>query len=326
MLYRGGLWLVVGIVVSLAFLLSTQANTTDAIPTAPPLNTNSTKTTNSIVAKGQYIAQAAGCSICHTDRKHKGKPFAGGRPLHTPFGTFYSPNITPDKSTGIGNWTEQDFTRALHQGVRPDGSHFYPVFPYTSYTKLTDDDVHALWAYLGSLTPVQQRNKSHDLKWYAPPRFVVWFWKLLYFTPGRYKENPQHSASWNRGAYLATAASHCDECHTPRNILGAIKQNLLYAGADVKAENFVAPNITPASKTGIGDWDNDDLVTYLQTGLDPDGDTAGSIMAEFIDQGFSHLRKEDLQSIAEFISSLPPIEHSLRKKQKQAPRKKPEWE
>lgn len=291
-----------------------------------PIHAEAETTAPAIIAQGKYLTRAAGCAVCHTDREHHGAAFAGGRALRTPFGTFYAPNITPDKQSGIGNWSEQDFLHALHEGIRPDGSNLYPVFPYTSYTQLRDEDVRAIWAYLRSLPPVHQTNKAHRLKWYAPPRFMIWFWKKLYFAPGRYQNNPQRSSLWNRGAYLASAASHCAECHTPRNFLGAEKQNLRYAGAENPQEDFVAPNITPAARTGIGDWSTDDLVEYLQTGLAPDGDTAGSVMAECIDNGLSHLSKSDLQAIAEFIKSLPPIEHSLRKKTKSAPHKKEEWE
>jgi mono/diheme cytochrome c family protein len=283
------------------------------------------KTAPDFIAKGKYLTEAAGCIVCHTDADHHGAAFAGGRALHTTFGTFYAPNITPDKRTGIGNWSEQDFQRALHDGIRPDGSNLYPVFPYTSYTQLRDEDVRAIWAYLRSLPPVQQPNKTNQLKWYAPPRFMVWFWKKLYFDPGRYRDNPQRSVSWNRGAYLVNAVAHCAECHTPRNILGAEKSDLRYAGANNIPEDFVAPNITPDANTGIGDWSRGDIVEYLQTGLDPDGDTAGNVMAEFIDSGLSHLSKNDLQAIAEYVKSLPSIEHSLHKKSKQATQK-PEWD
>lgn len=284
------------------------------------------KTAPALLVKGEYLTQAAGCIVCHTDHANHGIPFAGGRALHTTFGTFYAPNITQDKATGIGNWSEQDFLHALREGVRPDGSNLYPVFPYTSYTQLRDEDARAIWTYLRSLPPVHQVNKANLLKWYTPPRFMVWFWKKMYFHPGRFHENAKRSASWNRGAYLANAVAHCAECHTPRNVLGAEKQHLRYAGANNVPEDFVAPNITPAVDTGISDWSNGDIVEYLQTGLTPDGDTAGSVMAELIDTGFSHLRKTDLETIAEYIKSLPPIEHSLQKKSKQTNTNKPEWE
>jgi mono/diheme cytochrome c family protein len=310
--FRGGL---LGMAVVAGLLLSIPSKASDAEQPDP-----------AILAQGEYLTRAAGCALCHTDREHHGAAFAGGRALHTPFGSFYAPNITPDQNTGIGNWSEQDFQRALHQGIRADGSNLYPVFPYTSYTLLRDEDVRAIWTYLRSISPVQHVNKSHQLKWYAPPRFMVWFWNKLYFSAGRYQQNPQRSASWNRGAYLANAAAHCAECHTPRNLLGAEKSALRYAGAENKLEDFVAPNITPALHTGIGDWSADALVEYLQTGLDPDGDTAGSVMAECIDNGLRYLRKSDLQAIAEYITTLPSIEHSLRKQSKSVKQQKEEWE
>jgi mono/diheme cytochrome c family protein len=312
MLKRSGqlLALFVGYVLTMGAATATSLSTTDPL----------------LVVKGEYIAKAAGCFTCHTARKQKGKSFAGGRPLRTFYGTFYTPNITPDMDTGIGSWSEADFTRALREGIRPDGDQLYPVFPYTAYTKLSDDDVHALWAYLRSVTAVKQANKPHELQWYAPPRFMVWFWKMLYFTPGRYRENPQKSLRWNRGAYLVEAVAHCSECHTPRNILGGKDSSLRFAGARNEEEDFVAPNITPDKKTGISDWSKGDLVTYFQTGLTPDGDSAGSVMADVIDDGLSHLRKGDLQAIADYVRTLPPIEHAMRKAAKKTESKKEEWE
>lgn len=326
MRFWGGHLILAGIT-CLTGLLASASPLTDARMVAPFSSSSNNQTPDkALIDKGKYIAEAAGCINCHTDFDHKGKPFAGGLPLHTPFGTFFSPNITPDKKTGIGQWTEKQFLRALRQGVDDEGENLYPVFPYTSYTRLTDDDSKALWAYLRSLPPVEQTNKAHDLKWYTPPRLFVRFWKWLYFKPGRYQPNPHKSASWNRGAYLSMAASHCGECHTPRNILGGKEQSLRYAGTVNKEENFVAPNITPASNTGISDWSVSDMVTYLSMGMDPEGDFAGSVMAEFIDNGFSKLRKEDLQDIGEYVLSLPPIEHSLRKKESEAPSEKPSWD
>ena len=280
----------------------------------------------SVIIQGEYIARAAGCISCHTDRKRHGKPFAGGRALRTPFGTFYPPNITPDTQTGIGSWNEQDFSRALRQGLNPQAEHLYPVFPYTAYTKLTDDDVHALWLYLRSITPVQQANQPHELRWFTPPRVMLVLWKMLYFSPGRMQIDPKKSTLWNRGAYLTEAMAHCSECHTPRNLLGGGDTDLRYAGARFLEEDVVAPNITPDRDTGIGKWSTGDLAGYLESGLTPDGDTAGSLMAEVIDDGLQHLRKEDLQAIAEYVKSLPPVAHSTRRTNKNSVPQKEEWE
>lgn len=279
-----------------------------------------------MIAKGKYLSLAAGCDICHTESDHHGAPFAGGRALHTQFGTFYTPNITPDKATGIGNWTEQDFRHALRQGILPGGSNLYPVFPYTSYTKMRNADITALWDYLHTLPPVHKVDKPHDLKWFAPPRFMVWFWKKLYFYPGRFKDNPKRSASWNRGAYLVNAVSHCAECHTPRNMLGGEKLSLRFAGSKNVPEKFLAPNITADPSTGIGNWSIGDIVEYLKTGLDPNGDVAGSVMADFITDGFSHMRDSDLKDIATYIKSLPPIKHSMRKKPKKHQQPNAPWD
>ena len=166
------------------------------------------------VARGEYVFHAAGCVGCHTVKLGKRALLAGGRTLKTPFGVFHSPNITPDAEHGIGTWSEADFVRAMRFGVAPDGSHYFPVFPYTSYTRMTDDDLRGLWVYIRSLPPVGQKNKPHQVK---PPfgwRFLVAFWKWLYFTLGPFRPDPARSAAWNRGAYLVDVLGHCGECHT----------------------------------------------------------------------------------------------------------------
>lgn len=271
---------------------------------------------DSQLRQGEYIYRAASCETCHTDSKHAGKPLAGGHALVTPFGTFYSPNITPDKETGIGRWSEQDFVRAMRLGMSPDGDHYYPAFPYPSYTKLSDDDIRALWAYLKTRPPVMQANRQHDLKWFARSRSFVGSWKRLYFTPGAYQPDVSKSQTWNRGAYLAEAAAHCGECHTPRNSLGGIKTEQRYAGTRSGPDGGVVPNITPDKKTGIGKWRASELVEYLSTGLTPEGDSAGDLMAEVIDNGLKYLTTEDLAAIAEYVLSLPPVENAVRKPKK----------
>ena len=271
---------------------------------------------DSQLKQGEYIYRAAGCETCHTDTKHAGKPLAGGHALVTPFGTFYTPNITPDKETGIGRWSEQDFTRAMRFGMSPDGDHYYPAFPYPSYTKLSDDDIRALWIYLKARPPIMQANRQHDLKWFARSRSLLGTWKRLYFTPGIYQPDASKSQAWNRGAYLAEAAAHCGECHTPRNTLGGIKIEQRYAGTREGPDGGVVPNITPDKKTGIGKWRASELVDYLATGLTPEGDSAGDLMAEVIDNGLKYLTKEDLAAIAEYVLSQPPVENSVRKPKK----------
>lgn len=271
------------------------------------------KPVDPILQAGEYVFRAAGCAGCHTDTKHKGASLAGGRALITEFGTFYPPNITPDPQTGIGKWSEQDFIRAMREGRDPEGDPLYPAFPYPAYTRLTDADLHALWVYLRAQPPVRHVNRPHELKWFARLRWPLGLWKMLYFSPGAFQPDPNKTASWNRGAYLVEAAAHCGECHTPRSALGGLKTDMAYAGTRNGPEGSVIPNITPDKKTGIGRWSRADLVTYLESGLMPDGDLAGDLMAEVIDNGLKHLTKDDLAAIAEYVQSQPAIEHAVRK-------------
>ena len=275
-----------------------------------------------VMPQGEYIVRAAGCAVCHTDEKHHGAPLAGGRALKTPFGTFYTPNITPDPETGIGKWTEADLARALHEGKDDEGEDLYPSFPYTSYTHLTDADVHAIWTYLSGRPPVHQKNKPHDLPWYLRFRPLIGVWKAFFFRPGVFQPHPDQSPAWNRGAYLVTAVSHCGECHTPRNALGGLEKPLNCAGNADGVDGAVAPNITPDKPTGIGHWSQSDLADYLETGMTPDGDFAGDLMADVIDDSTSHLTKDDRMAIAKYILSLPAVENEIEHKAHQHRKKK----
>lgn len=272
-----------------------------------------------LVERGEYVYRAGGCGGCHTD--DNGAENAGGRAIESPFGTFYAPNITPDPANGIGKWSEADFLRALRDGVSPSGQHYYPAFPYTAYTRLYDDDIHALWAYLRSRPASARPNTEHELVWYARARSSIGLWKSRYFTPGAFVPSRTRPERINRGAYLATAAAHCAECHTPRDRFGGLQQEFLYAGTRAGPEDSVVPNITPDKQTGIGSWSEVELAYFLETGLTPDGDSAGDLMAEVIDNGLHYLTKEDLRAIAAYVLSLPPIEHQVRK-----PREKGEYE
>lgn len=262
---------------------------------------------------GQQVFRVAGCENCHTDRDNNGARLAGGRKLATPLGTFYTPNITPDPVTGIGRWSEDDFRRALREGVAPDGHQYYPSFPYTSYTRLDDADIHALWDYLRAQPAVHQANKPHQLPWYLSFRPFLWVWKWLFFTPGAYQPEAGKSAAWNRGAYLVNGAAHCSECHTPRNGLGGFKKGMFLAGTLNGPDGLVVPNITPDRQYGIGSWSRTDLAQYLGTGNRPDGDCAGSLMAELIDNGLKYLSKSDLDAIAEYVTSQPAVANPARK-------------
>lgn len=280
-----------------------------------------------VMRQGEYLFRAAGCANCHTDEKNKGTPLAGGRALKTPFGTFYSPNITPDPETGIGRWSEADFVRALREGIDDEGNHLYPAFPYTSYTQFTDTDLRAIKTYLFSQKPVRQANKEHELPWYFRSRASLSIWKILFFKPGAFQPQPDQSAAWNRGAYLATAIAHCGECHTPRNFLGGFKNSQYFAGNHDGVDGADVPNITPDKKTGIGKWSQSDLVEYLETGAMPDGDYAGDAMAEVIDNSLSRLTKDDRKAIAVYVMSLPSVESAVheRKPRQKKPKTKNDY-
>jgi len=256
--------------------------------------------------RGAYLFAAADCAGCHTDVKNEGQPLAGGRALATPFGTFYGPNITPDPQYGIGNWTEAQFRRALREGIAPGRTHLFPVFPFPSFTGLTDTDIADLYAYLKAQQPVAQPNKPHEV---TPPfgfRFGLVFWRLLFFEEGPWQPDPEHDAAWNRGSYLANAVAHCGECHTPRNFMGAMKTSLAFSGNPKGPDGQKAPNITPDPKRGIGTWSLEDIETVLKTGQLPYFDTVGSGMAEVV-KGTSQLTDADRHAIAVYVKSLKPV-------------------
>jgi len=258
------------------------------------------------VKRGAYLFAAADCAGCHTDAKNNGKPLAGGRALATPFGTFYGPNITPDPQCGIGNWTEAQFHRALREGINDHGHYLFPVFPFPSFTGLADADISDLYAFLKTQAPVPQKNKPHEI---TPPfgfRFGLVFWRLLFFKEGPWQPDPTQDALWNRGSYLANAVAHCGECHTPRNLMGAMKTSLAYSGNPKGPDGQKAPNITPDPKRGIGTWSLEEIETVLKTGQLPYFDTVGSGMAEVV-KGTSQLTDEDRHAIAVYLKALKPV-------------------
>ncbi|HLY46437.1 MAG TPA: cytochrome c [Stellaceae bacterium] len=258
------------------------------------------------MARGAYLANAADCVACHTDSEHGGKPFAGGRALATPFGTFYSPNITPDPETGIGRWSDQKFRRALRDGVRPDGANYFPVFPYPSFTGITDADLRAIKAYLFAQPAVRQADRRHDIAFPVSWRFLQTGWKWLYFTPGPFRPAADRSAAYNRGAYLVTALAHCGECHTPRNRWGAPDPRRFLAGAAQGPDGKEVPNITPDAQTGIGDWSEDDIVRVLTDGRTPDLDQVGGLMREVV-RSTARLTEADRRAIALYLRSVPAV-------------------
>ena len=264
-----------------------------------------------LIEKGKYIFHASGGCSCHTDTKNDGAFLAGGRPINTPFGTFFGTNITPDPATGIGKWTDEDFVRAMTKGLSPEGNHYFPVFPYTSFHNITQEDLIALKAYLFSIPAVNQKNIPHDLILPFGRQALLMIWKNVVWSPQTFISNPEQTKSWNRGAYIAQALAHCGECHTPRNMLGGLKSYLHFSGSKEGPEGELAPNITPHKITGIGEWTKLDISYFLETGMKPDGDDTQGLMAEVIEHGYYFLKVEDLDAVAEYLISLLPIENYL---------------
>ncbi|HYN11049.1 MAG TPA: cytochrome c [Burkholderiales bacterium] len=253
--------------------------------------------------RGEYLSKVGGCIGCHTEAKQGALPYAGGRALKTPFGTFYGPNITPHPQAGIGRWTEADFARAMREGRRPDGAHYFPAFPYPSFTRITDADVRDLWAYLKSLAPSSRPSEPHDLGFLYRWRFLVGVWKWLYFTPGAFRPDPNRTSMLNRGAYLVDALGHCGECHTPRNWLGGPRQKRYLAGAKTP-DGKATSNLTPAR---LKSWSDADLKEFLASGMTPDGDVVGETMGEVIRNTTSQLAPADLDALVANLRSLPPL-------------------
>jgi len=267
------------------------------------------------LANGQTTFSAGGCSSCHAvpaqpDRLKLG----GGLALPSPFGTFYVPNISPDPADGIGRWTEAEFVNAVTRGISPAGFHYFPAFPYTSYQHAKVDDVRDLFAYLKTLEPVPGKVRDHDVPFPFNIRRNLGIWKLMFmdgkFLDGKildgkpFTPDAARSAQWNRGAYLVNSLGHCAECHTPRNLLGGIIAAQRFAGGpNPEGEGWV-PNIT---QKGLEEWSAKDIEYFLETGLLPDGDSAGGAMARVI-KNTSQLSAEDRVAMAEYLKSLPPVE------------------
>jgi mono/diheme cytochrome c family protein len=257
--------------------------------------------------RGEYLAKVGGCVGCHTETRAGATPFAGGRALGTPFGTFYGPNITSHPTAGIGAWSEADFVRAMREGRRPDGANYYPAFPYTSFTRISDGDLRDLWAYLRTLKPAEQPSKPHELGFFFRWRFLLVFWKWLFFTPGPFVADAGKSTAVNRGAYLVQALGHCGECHSPRNFLGGVKKDRALAGGKLdegKAAPVNAPNLTPTRLKKYGDGELKDI---LATGLYPDGDVMGETMGEVVKNTTSQLTAADLDALIAFLRGLPAL-------------------
>jgi mono/diheme cytochrome c family protein len=255
---------------------------------------------------GKTMFYAGGCASCHATPNQDDKTkLGGGRGLKSPFGTFYVPNVSPDRNDGIGGWSEADFVTAMWKGTSPAGEHFYPAFPYTSYQHMRLEDLRDLFAYLKTLPPVQGKVRDHDLPIQFKFRRLLGGWKFLFLDGQPFKPDPTKSAQWNRGAYLVNGPGHCAECHSPRNVLGGIIPSQRFAGGpDPEGGDGWVPNITQA---GISDYSERDIERILETGDMPDGDSVGGAMTAVV-ENTSKLPAADRAAIAAYIKSLPPVE------------------
>jgi mono/diheme cytochrome c family protein len=274
-----------------------------AIAWRPSISPITTPAANSfsadLVGKGAVLAGAGYCAVCHT--APGGQPYAGGYALATPFGVIYSANITPDPRTGIGNWSETAFARAMHEGVARDGSYLFPAFPYDHFTKISDGDIQALYAYLMTLPPVNAPARANTMPFPYNVRYLQAGWQLLFFHEGRYQPDATKSAAWNRGAYLAESLGHCGGCHTPRNAFGAEEAGRAYAGTLI--DGWFAPPLTAANPAPVP-WMQGDLFDYLRTGTSATHGTAAGSMSAVVHEGLAKLPDSDIQAIATYFASI----------------------
>ncbi|MFZ4876673.1 c-type cytochrome [Janthinobacterium sp. Mn2066] len=268
----------------------------DIGPPAPP----SSLSQEQLIARGAYLSRAGDCMACHTTRG--GVPYAGGRALQTPFGQVMSPNITPDRETGIGSWTADDFWRALHNGKSKDGRLLTPAFPYTNYTKVRREDSDALYAYFQSLPPQRQANLPHALRFPYNQQIALAAWRALYFKPAVYQAAPGQSMEWNRGGYLVEGLGHCSACHSSRTTLGGSNDGL--SGGLIPVLGWYAPSLTSDAEAGLGDWETEHIVQLLKTGVSPRATVFGP-MAEVVRQSLQHLDEPDVRAMAVYLKSLP---------------------
>ena len=254
-----------------------------------------------IIARGEYLARAGDCTACHTAAE--GRLFAGARPMPTPFGTIYTSNITPDPETGIGKWSADDFYRTMHNGRFPDGGLIYPAMPFASYTKVTRADSDAIFAYLRSIPPVNQKNKPHELRFPYDNRQLILGWRTLFFSEGEFKPDPTKSAEWNRGAYLVEGLGHCGMCHSPINALGGTSQSDAFKGGLIPMQNWYAPSLTSNREAGLGDWSIKDITDLLQTGVSARGVVYGP-MAEVVHNSLQYLDDADTKAMAVYLKGI----------------------
>jgi mono/diheme cytochrome c family protein len=252
------------------------------------------------IARGKALTDAGDCASCHT--ADAAKPFAGGKRIDTPFGVIYAPNLTPDRETGLGAWSDDDVYRALRFGVARDGSRYYPAFPYPNFTKLTRQDIFAIRAYLATLTPVRNAPRASELRWPFNYRVVMRGWNWLFFKPGILMPDQQKSAEWNRGRYLVEGVAHCGACHTPKNMFGADRRGQAYGGGRVAG--MFAPRLDGAARSGLKSWSVEDITEYLQSGRNARSH-AGEVMSEVVVNSTSKMSDADIRAIAVYLKDLP---------------------
>lgn len=257
---------------------------------------------NAAQQRGAYLARLANCAGCHTNDQKR--PYAGGRGIHTPFGTVYSTNLTPDRETGLGQWNANDFYKAMHEGISRSGHYLYPAFPYTEYTKMSRAETDDLFAYLQQLPAIQATTPPADMRFPFNQRPLLAFWRTLYFKAGEFKADPAQNAAWNRGAYLVNGPGHCTACHTPRNTLGGLKNKLNLSGATIPVLNWFAPALNNHPTQGLGKWSEADIAEYLQSGVNRHAATYGP-MAEVVAHSLQFYNPGDLNAIAVYLKSLP---------------------
>ena len=258
--------------------------------------------TTQTISRGEYLTRAGDCVACHS--QPNGKQFAGGRPMTTPFGNFYVPNITPDDETGIGKWTSDEFYRMMHTGVSRDGKLLYPVMPFASYTKVTRVDSDAIFSYLMSVPPVKLQNRPHELGFPFNQRDILLGWRTLYFKQGEYAPEAQQTAEWNRGAYLVQGLGHCAMCHSAINALGGSSESKAFEGGMIPNQNWYAPSLTSNREAGLGNWDIKDIADLLQVGASRHGAVYGP-MGEVVYNSLQYLSDEDAQAMAVYLKALP---------------------
>ena len=256
----------------------------------------------SVVARGEYLARASDCIACHSNPGDK--PFGGGRPMATPFGTLYSPNISPERATGIGTWSADDFYSMMHTGRSRSGQLLYPAMPFAAYTKMTRADVDAIFAYLKTVPPVHRPNTPQDLRFPYNNRSLLLGWRTLYFSEGEYKPDPSKSNDWNRGAYLVEGPGHCSMCHTAINALGGSSASAAYQGGLIPMQAWYAPSLTSNREAGLGEWSIGDISDLLQAGVSTRGAVYGP-MAEVVHNSLQYLSDADIRAMAVYLKALP---------------------